>query len=82
MEWKCSDCSVTLKSRHNKLGKEYNQRRKKGMSSKPVVWIRKGGYRDFLFFEIGKKLYAFRSLDVERLERDEILAIPVFEVLG
>jgi hypothetical protein len=82
MEWKCSDCGVTLKSRHNKLGKEYNQRRKKGkLSPRPTFWIRKGGYRDFLFFEIGKKLYAFRSLDVERLERDEILAVPVYQVL-
>jgi hypothetical protein len=81
IEWKCSDCGAILKSKHNKLGKEYNLRRKKGMSSKPIAWIRKGDYRGFLYFEIGKKLYAFRSLDVERLERDEILAIPVYRVL-
>jgi hypothetical protein len=34
-----------------------------------------------LFFDVGKKLYAFRSLDVKRLERDEILAIPVYFAL-
>ena len=52
-----------------------------GLSPRPIIWIRKGNYRDLLFFEVGKKLYAFRSLDVERLERDEILAIPVYQVL-
>jgi len=46
---------------------------------RPVLWIRKGNYRDLLYFEIGKKLYAFRSIDVERLERDEILGIPVYQ---
>jgi hypothetical protein len=51
------------------------------LSSRPVIWIRKGNYWDLLFFEIGKKLYAFRSRDVERLEKDEILAIPVYLVL-
>ncbi|MEM0328521.1 MAG: hypothetical protein QXN53_08120 [Thermoproteota archaeon] len=82
IEWKCSDCGVTIKSRHDKLGKLYNQRKKRGnLSPNPVIWIRKGNYRDFLYFEIGRKLYTFRSLDVERLERDEILAIPVYQVL-
>jgi hypothetical protein len=82
IEWKCADCGAILKSRHDKLGEEYYKRRKKsGLSPRPILWIRKGNYRDLLFFEIGKKLYAFRSLDVERLERDEILAIPVYQVL-
>jgi len=39
-------------------------------------------YRDLLYFEVRKKLYAFRSIDVERLEREEILAIPLYQVLG
>jgi hypothetical protein len=82
IEWKCADCSAILKSRHDKLGEKYNQRRKKkGLSPNPVLWIRKENYRDLLFFEVRKKLYAFHSLDVERLERDEILAIPVYQVL-
>ncbi|MEM2704729.1 MAG: hypothetical protein QXR45_16410 [Candidatus Bathyarchaeia archaeon] len=51
------------------------------LSPNPVIWIRKGNYRDFLFFEVGRKLYAFRYADVERLERDEILAIAVYRVL-
>ena len=81
IEWKCADCDAILKSRYDKLGEEYNRRRKKaGLSPNPVLWIRKGNYRDLLYFQIGKKLYAFRSLDVERLERDEILAIPVYHV--
>jgi len=81
IEWKCADCGVTLKSRHDKLGEEYDRRIKKtGLSPKPVLWIRKG-YRELLYFEIGKKLYAFRLLDVERLEKDEILAIPVYRVI-
>jgi hypothetical protein len=80
-EWKCSDCGVILKSRHDKLGKKYRKLAGKSiLSSKPVLWIRKGYYWDLLFFEIGKKLYAFRAIDVERLERDEILAIPVYQV--
>ena len=33
-----------------------------------------------LYFEVGKNLYAFRAIDIERLERDEILAIPVYKV--
>jgi len=83
IEWKCADCGVILKSRHDKLGEEYNEKRKRGgLSPRPIIWIRKGNYRDLLFFEVGKKLYAFRSLDVERLENDEILAIPVYQVLG
>jgi len=82
IEWKCADCDAILKSKHDKLGEEYNKRRKMGnLGPRPVIWIRKGNYRDFLYFEIGKRLYAFRSLDVERLERDEILAIPVYQVL-
>ena len=82
IEWKCVDCNAVLKSRHDKLGKECNKRRKKaGLGPGPVLWIRKGNYRDLLYFQIGKKLYAFRSLDVERLERDEILAIPVHQVV-
>lgn len=82
IEWKCADCGVLIRSRYDKLGERYNERRKQGsLSPRPVVWIRKGNYRDFLYFEAGKKLYAFRSLDVERLERDEILAIPVYQVL-
>jgi hypothetical protein len=82
IEWTCADCGAILKSRHDKLGEEYNKRRKKtGLSPNPVLWIRKGNYRDLLYFHIGKKLYAFRSLDVERLERDEILAIPVYQIV-
>jgi len=82
IEWKCADCGAILKSRHDKLGEKYTKRRKEGsLSARPVIWIRKGNYREFLFFEIGKKLYAFHSLDVERLERDEILAIPVYQIL-
>jgi|Deesub1362A_J573_1020465.scaffolds.fasta_scaffold00214_46 hypothetical protein len=82
IEWKCADCDAILKSRHDKLGEKYNQRRKKaGLSPNPILWIRKGNYRDLLYFQIGKKLYAFRSLDVERLQKDEILAIPVYQVL-
>jgi len=82
IEWKCADCSVVLKSRHDKLGEKFYKRMKReGLSSEPVLWIRKGNYWDLLFFEIGKNLYAFRSMDVERLERDEILAIPVYLVV-
>jgi rubredoxin len=83
IEWKCADCGVILKSKHDKLGEKYNQIRKRGgLSASPVLWIRKGNYRDILYLEVGKKLYAFRSVDVERLERNEILAIPVYQVLG
>jgi hypothetical protein len=82
IEWKCADCDAIVKSKYDKLGKEYDQKRKKaGLSPTPILWIRKGDYRDLLYFEIGRKLYAFRSLDVERLERDEILAIPVYQVM-
>jgi hypothetical protein len=82
IEWKCADCGVILKSKHDKLGEVYNQIRKRGsLSSRPALWIRKGNYRDLLYFEVGRKLYTFRSIDVERLERDEILAIPVYQVL-
>lgn len=82
IEWKCADCGAILKEKHDKLEEEYNKRRKEGsLSSRPIIWIRKGNYRDLLFFEVGKKLYAFRSLDVERVERDEILAIPVYRIL-
>ena len=55
---------------------------KGNLSARPVIWIRKGNYRDFLCFEIVKRLYAFRSLDVERLEKDEVLAIPVYQILN
>jgi hypothetical protein len=82
IEWKCSECGAIMKSRHDKLGEKYSKIAGRGtLSSKPAIWIRKGGYWDLLFFETGKKLYAFRSTDVERLERDEILAIPVYQVL-
>jgi hypothetical protein len=81
IEWKCSDCGIIIKSKHDKVGEKYNQiRKKKGLSPNPVSWIRKGNYRDLLYFEIGRKLYVFSSADVERLERDEILAIPVYLV--
>jgi phage FluMu protein Com len=81
IEWKCADCGVILKSKHDKLGERYNQIKKSGgLSPRPVLWIRKGNYRGLLYLEIGKKLYAFRSTDVERLERDEILAIPIYFV--
>jgi len=83
IEWKCADCGIILKSRHDKLGEEYDRIMKRlGLSPNPAVWIRKGSYRDLLYFEVSKKLYAFCALDVERLERDEILAIPVYQVLG
>jgi hypothetical protein len=82
IEWKCADCDITLKSKHDKLVERYNQMRKKrGLSPNPVSWIRKENYRDLLYFEIGRRLYAFRYVDVERLERDEILAIPVYQIL-
>lgn len=82
MEWKCSECQAIIKTRYDKLGREYAKRKKKGnLSSNPVLWIRKGSYWDLLYFEVGKKLYAFRAIDVERLERDEILAIPVYQIL-
>jgi hypothetical protein len=82
IEWKCADCDTILKSRYDKLGEKYNQRKRRGnLSSRPSIWIRKGNYRDFLYIEIGKKLYAFRSNDVERLENDEILAIPVYQLI-
>jgi len=82
IEWKCADCGAVLKSKHDKLGVRYSRRMKKmGLSPEPVLWIRKGNYRDLLYFEINKKLYTFRSLDIERLEREEILAVPVFVVL-
>jgi hypothetical protein len=82
IEWKCTDCGVILKSKYDKLGEKYNQIRRKGsLSARPAIWIRKGNYRDLLYFEVGRKLYAFRSVDVERLERDEILAIPVHQVI-
>ena len=82
IEWKCADCGVIIKSRHDTLGEIYNQRKKReNLSPNPVVWIRKGNYRDFLYFEVGRNLYAFRYADVERLEKDEILAIPVYQVL-
>jgi len=82
IEWKCADCGVILKSKHDKLGEVYNQIRKRGsLSVRPVFWIRKGNYRDLLYLEIGERLYAFYSKDVERLERNEILAIPVYLVL-
>ena len=82
IEWKCADCGAVLKSRHDKLGEKYNKRmKKKGLSPKPILWIRKGNYRNLLYFEVNRKLYAFRSLDVERLERDEILAIPVYQII-
>ncbi|MEM0328212.1 MAG: hypothetical protein QXN53_06530 [Thermoproteota archaeon] len=48
------------------------------LSPNPVIYVRKGNFRDFLYFEVGRKLYAFRYVDVERLEKDEILAIPVY----
>jgi hypothetical protein len=82
IEWRCSDCGAILKSRHDKLGEKYNQRIRRGnLSPRPAIWIRKGNYRDLLYFEVGKKLFAFRYSDVERLERDEILAIPVYYIL-
>jgi hypothetical protein len=82
IEWKCADCGVILKSKHDKLGERYNQIGKsRGLSARPALWIRKGNYRDLLYFEVGKKLYAFRSVDIERLEKGEILAIPVYFVL-
>jgi len=82
VEWKCSDCGAMKRERHDRLGEEHNRiYRKGGLSQNPVIWIRKGGYRDLLFFEFKKRLFAFRSNDVERLERDEIMAIPVYQVL-
>ena len=82
IEWKCSECGAIIKTRHDKLGKEYAKRKKEGnLSPNPVLWIRKGSYWDLLYFEVGKNLYAFRAIDVERLERDEILAIPVYRVI-
>ena len=67
---------------HDKLGEKYNQIRKRwSLGPRPELWIRKENNRDLLYLEVGKKLYAFRSMDVERLERNEILAIPVYQVL-
>lgn len=79
IEWRCSECQVSLISRYDKLGKEY-AKMKGNLSSNPVLWIRKGNHWDLLYFEFRKNLYAFRSMDVERLQRDEILAIPVYMV--
>jgi hypothetical protein len=82
VKWKCADCGAIIKSRYDKLGEKYDQRIKKGnLSPKPSIWIRKGNYWDLLFFEIGNKLYCFRAIDVERLEKDEILAIPVYQII-
>lgn len=81
IEWKCSECGAIVTSKYDKLGKEY-AKRKGNLSSNPVLWIRKGNYWDLLYFEMGKNLYAFRAIDVERLERDEILAIPVYRIMG
>jgi len=53
IEWKCADCEVILKSKHDTLGEKYNQIRRKGsLSVRPVFWIRKGNYRDLLYLEI------------------------------
>jgi hypothetical protein len=72
-----------MKSRHDKLGERYSKiAGRRTLNSRPAIWIRKGNYRDLLYLEVGKKLYVFRSIDVERLERDEILAIPVYQILG
>lgn len=79
IEWKCSECGAIIKTKYDKLGKEY-AKKKGNLSPNPVLWIRKGNYWDLLYFEVGKNLYAFRAIDVERLERDEILAIPVYGV--
>jgi len=63
---------------HDKLGEKYNQIRKRwSLGPRPELWIRKRNYRDLLYFEVDKKLYAFRSMDVERPERDEILAMSI-----
>jgi len=60
IEWKCADCGVILKSRHDKLGEEYNIRMKKtGLSPKPVLWIRKGSYRALLFFGGWQEIVCF-----------------------
>jgi Zn-finger protein len=83
IEWKCSECGAIIKSRHDKLGEKYSKiAGRRILSSRPAIWIRKAYYWDLLFFEVGKKLYAFRSMDVERLEKDEILAIPVYQFLS
>jgi len=34
-----------------------------------------------LYIKIGKRLYAFKYADIERLQKDEILAVPVRQVL-
>jgi transposase-like protein len=38
VEWKCTDCGVIIKSRHDKLGEEYDRRKKRGvrLSAKKV----------------------------------------------
>ena len=42
VEWKCADCGVILKSKHDKLWEKYNQIRKRGnLNAKPALWIRK-----------------------------------------
>jgi RNase P subunit RPR2 len=42
IEWKCANCGVILKSKHDKLGEKYNQMRKKrSLSARPALWIRK-----------------------------------------
>jgi hypothetical protein len=47
---------ISLKSKHDKLGKKYNQIRKKGsLSTRLTLWIRKEDYRDLLYFEVGKR---------------------------
>ena len=60
IEWKRADCGVVLKSRHDKLGEEYNKRvNRVGLSLRSATWIRKGGYREFLYFELGKGFMLF-----------------------
>jgi hypothetical protein len=51
---------VIIKSRHDKLGEKYAKRAGRGvLSSRPVIWIRRGNYWDLLFFEIGKNSTPF-----------------------
>jgi len=82
IEWRCADHSVTLKSKHDRLDEKYNQiKKKESLSARPILQIGKRKLQDLLCLEVNKKLYAFHSIDAERLERDEILVIPLYQVL-
>jgi hypothetical protein len=46
------------------------------LSARPVLWIRKGNYREFALSRNRREALRLSPVNVERLEKDEILAIP------